>query len=169
MSEEVTITDIRCGDVWVFLGSEFLSIPMKDANAPSAPLKRRVMSYLRFYMPGDEEDDCKWIKITDTKELSEVSSSAFSFAYSLANQISYPIGVIDLAVKDSTIVNWLSGEAVESMVAVKDYLSSIGLYLDEERYQALIKEDKRMPERYVQIIGKWGRHLQATPTRRRRQ
>lgn len=146
MSEEVTITDIRCGDVWVFLGSEFLSIPMKDANAPSAPLKRRVMSYLRFYMPGDEEDDCKWIKITDTKELSEVSSSAFSFAYSLANQISYPIGVIDLAVKDSTIVNWLSGEAVERMVAVKDYLSSIGLYLDEERYQALIKEDKRRNE-----------------------
>ena len=143
MSEELTITDIRCGDVWVFLGSEFLSVPMKEANAPSAPLKRRVMSYLRFLRKDDEGDGFHWIKITDTKELSEVSSSAFAFAYSLSNQISYPVGVIDLAQADSTILNWISSETCEAMVAVKDYLSNIGLYLDEERYDSLIDEDNR--------------------------
>ena len=139
MSEEVAITDIRCGDVWIFLGSEFLSIPMKDANAPSAPLKRRVMSYLRFYHP----DYPDWIKITDTKALSDVSSAAFSFAYSLANQISYPVGVVDLAREGSTIVNWISQETADGMVAVKDYLTDLGLYLDEERFDALMAQDKK--------------------------
>jgi len=147
MSEELSVTDIRCGDVWVFLGSDFLSIPMKDANAPSAPLKRHVMSYLRFYLPATgDEDSSKWIKITDTKALSEVSSSAFSFAYSLSNQISYPVGIIDLAQADSTIINWISSETADSMVAVKDYLESIGLYLDEDRYNALLAVDKKQDD-----------------------
>ncbi|MBR2523408.1 MAG: hypothetical protein IKE53_03080 [Clostridiales bacterium] len=146
MSEEVSVTDIRCGDVWIFTGSEFLSIPMKEANAPSGPLKRRVMSYLRFLRASDDGEDFNWIKITDTKALSEVSSSAFAFAYSLANQISYPVGVVDLARLNSSILNWISGEAVDSMVAVKDYLESIGLYLDQERYDALEKEDIKRQE-----------------------
>ncbi|SCW66515.1 protein of unknown function [Ruminococcaceae bacterium YRB3002] len=143
LSEEVTVSDIRCGDVWVFLGSEFLSVPMKEANAPSAPLKRRVMSYLRFYLPGEGEEGGSWYKVTDTKPMADVSSSAFAFAYSLANQISYPVGVIDLARADSTILNWLSRDAVDNMVAVRDYLAGIGLYLDEERYNAILAEDRK--------------------------
>lgn len=143
MSNELSVTDIRCGDVWVFLGSEYLSIPMKEANAPTAPLKRRVMSYLRFLRADDDGEGFHWIKITDTKELSDVSSSAFAFAYSLAGQISYPVGVIDLAQADSTILNWISQETCESMVAISDYLKSIGLFLDEERYEALVSEDRK--------------------------
>lgn len=142
MSEELTVSDMRCGDVWVSLGSEFLSIPMKEANAPSGPLKRKVMSHLSFLKVNDD-DGFRWIRVSDTKALSEVSSSAFAFAYSLAGQIAYPVGVIDLARKDSTILNWISNETADSMVAVKDYLESIGLYLDEELYGRLLAEDKK--------------------------
>ena len=144
-NETLSLKDIRCGDVWVFLGSEFLSIPMKEANAPAAPLKRKVMSNLRFftpvrgidrevveYEPSEVFENASWIKVSETKALSNVSSAAFSFAYSLADQISYPVGVIDLACQDSTIINWISSETTESMVALKDYLTQIGLYLDEE-------------------------------------
>ena len=96
LTDQTTLTDIRCGDVWVFLGSDFLSIPMKEANATKAPLKRKVMNYLRFFSPvrsglekGEEvypaEDkkyykEAEWIKVTETAKLSEVSSSAFAFA-----------------------------------------------------------------------------------------
>ena len=52
LTDQTTLTDMRCGDVWVFLGSDFLSIPMKEANATKAPLKRKVMNYLRFFMPS---------------------------------------------------------------------------------------------------------------------
>ena len=157
-SENVTIKDIRCGDVWVFLGSELLSIPICKANAPAAPMKRNVMSLLRFLTPkrngiyGDNKDipyepmnyykNASWIKVTDTKELSEVSSSAFSFAYELAEQIHYPVGVVDLSCEDSSILSWISREAIEHEVAIYDLLQSQGLILSKADYEALLDEDK---------------------------
>lgn len=162
LNDTTVLTDIRCGDVWVFLGSDFLSVPMKEANATKAPLKRRVMNYLRFYSPvrnGLEDDEkiyaaeCKknytgasWVKVTDTKELAEVSSSAFSFAYSLSDQISYPIGVVDLSYEESTIINWISTDAVDRLEALKDNLISMGLYLDAKGYDNLLAIDRRRSE-----------------------
>ena len=159
MTDTLTMTDIRCGDVWVFLGSEFLSVPMKEANATKTPLKRKVMNFLRFFTPsrtgleGDEKiyagtpkdsfEEAHWIKVTDTAELSEVSSSAFSFAYTLSDQISYPVGVVDLSCADSTIVNWICPEALGSVEALKDMLTATGLYLDDEGYANLLEIDKR--------------------------
>ncbi len=157
-STTVTYSDIRCGDVWIFLGSDFLSIPMKNANAPAAPLKRQVMSHLRFFTPsrsglekGEIDIDFEpkqyfteahWIKITDTKELSEVSSSAFSFAYTIADQVHYPVGIVDLSVEDSTIINWISDEVREGDTALGDYIDELGLAFDEVGYKAIIKRDK---------------------------
>ena len=159
LADTLTMTDIRCGDVWVFLGSEFLSVPMKDANATKTPLKRKVMNYLRFFTPsrsgleGDEKvyegtpkdryKDAHWIKVTDTAELSLVSSSAFSFAYTLSDQISYPVGIVDLSCADSTIVNWLRPESLDAVGALKDMLITTGLYLDDEGYAKLLEIDKR--------------------------
>ncbi|MBR6880273.1 MAG: hypothetical protein IKN14_04245 [Clostridiales bacterium] len=157
LQNTVTISDIRCGDVWVFLGNDFLSIPMNRSEAPAAPMKRQVMSHLRFFTPArngieeGEEDidydekeyfkDASWIKITDTKELSLVSSSAFSFAYTVADQVHYPIGIVDLSAEDSTIVNWISGEALANQTAVSDYLDELGLLIDRERYYRLVSRD----------------------------
>lgn len=157
-SNVVTFTDIRCGDVWVFLGNEFLSIPMKHATAPSAPLKRQTLNHLRFFTPArdglesNEQDidfepkkyfkDAAWIKITDTKELADVSSSAFSFAYTVADHVKYPVGVVDLSLEDSTILNWISDEMIENMVSLKDYLDELGLVTDEKRYAGMIAKDR---------------------------
>ncbi|MCQ2531831.1 MAG: hypothetical protein MJ093_03890 [Saccharofermentans sp.] len=158
----VTYSDIRCGDVWVFLGSDFLSIPMRNANAPSTPLKRQVMTHLRFMTPArdglesGEEDidyepkqyfkDAHWIKISDTKELSLVSSSAFSFAYTIADQVNYPVGVIDLSTPDSTIINWISEKSLQSQEAIYDYLDELGLALDDAKYRGLLKKDRNRRE-----------------------
>lgn len=159
-SNVVSFNDIRCGDVWVFLGNDFLSVPMKNANAPRTPLKRHVMTHLRFFTPSrtgletDEEDmafeakthykDASWIKITDTKELAEVASSAFSFAYTVADQVNYPIGVVDLSTPGSTILNWISDDVYENQTALHDYISELGLATDEARYNALIKRDRQI-------------------------
>ena len=159
LTDQTVLTDIRCGDVWVFLGSDFLSIPMKEANATKAPLKRKVMNYLRFFSPvrsgleeGEEsypaEDkeyykDAEWIKVTETKKLAEVSSSAFAFAYRLSDQISYPVGIVDLSYNDSTILNWIAPFAMDRVEALKDVVESMGLYLDTEAYEKLLWIDKR--------------------------
>ncbi|MCQ2516172.1 MAG: hypothetical protein MJ094_04850 [Saccharofermentans sp.] len=156
----ISFNDIRCGDVWVFLGNDFLHVPMKNANAPKAPLKRQVMSHLRFFTPSrdglenGEEDiayekkthykDATWIKITDTKELAEVASSAFSFAYTVADQVNYPIGVVDLSCEDSTILNWISDDVIEAQTALKDYLDELGINTDEEIYKSLVRRDREI-------------------------
>ena len=162
-SDTVTLSDIRCGDVWVFLGTEYLSIPMKNAVAPATPLKRQVMSHLRFFTPArnglesDEKEiayepkthfsEAHWIKITDTKELSNVSSSAFSFAYTVADQVHYPVGVVDLSCAESSIINWISDEVVENQTALSDYLEELELLADEDRYNANLKKDRHKRDR----------------------
>ena len=159
LTDQTTLTDMRCGDVWVFLGSDFLSIPMKEANATKAPLKRKVMNYLRFFMPsrsglekGEEiykyEDkthykNSEWIKVTDTAKLAEISSSAFAFAYRLSDQISYPVGIVDLSYNDSTILNWIAPFALDRVEALKDVVKKMGLYLDEDAYNNLLKIDEK--------------------------
>ena len=159
LSDQTTLTDIRCGDVWVFLGSDFLSIPMKEANATKAPLKRKVMNYLRFYLPSrsgleDGEEiysyeekthykNSEWIKVTETAKLAMVSSSAFAFAYRLSDQISYPVGIVDLSYNDSTIINWIAPFAMDRVEALKDVVKSMGLYLDEDAYKNLLKIDEK--------------------------
>lgn len=159
LSDQTTLTDIRCGDVWVFLGSDFLSIPMKEANATKAPLKRKVMNYLRFYLPSrsgleDGEEiysyeekthykNSEWIKVTETAKLAMVSSSAFAFAYRLSDQISYPVGIVDLSYNDSTIINWIAPFAMDRVEALKDVVKSMGLYLDEDAYMNLLKIDEK--------------------------
>lgn len=173
LSDQTTLTDIRCGDVWVFLGSDFLSIPMKEANATKAPLKRKVMNYLRFYLPSrsgleDGEEiysyeekthykNSEWIKVTETAKLAMVSSSAFAFAYRLSDQISYPVGIVDLSYNDSTIINWIAPFAMDRVEALKDVVKSMGLYLDEDAYKNLLKIDEKkkaseLKEEYKETI-----------------
>lgn len=159
LTDQTTLTDLRCGDVWVFLGSDFLSIPMKEANATKAPLKRKVMNYLRFFSPersglekGEEVypaeekkyfKEAEWIKVTETAKLSEVSSSAFAFAYRLSDQISYPVGIVDLSYNDSTILNWIAPFAMDRVEALRDVVDMMGLYLDEEGYKKLLEIDEK--------------------------
>lgn len=158
-SETVTYNDIRCGDVWVFLGSGLIAVPMSNAEAPAAPLKRAIMSNLRFltparsglekgeediaYEPKEHYSEAGWIRIEDTRELADVSSTCFAFAYSLADQIQYPVGVVDLSTDDSTILNWISDDVINGQEALRDYIEELGLLTDEARYESLIAGDRK--------------------------
>ena len=69
--------------------------------------------------------------------------SAFAFAYRLSDQISYPVGVVDLSYNDSTILNWIAPFAMDRVEALKDVVKSMGLYLDEDAYNNLLKIDEK--------------------------
>ncbi|MBQ1294804.1 MAG: hypothetical protein IIY21_12255, partial [Clostridiales bacterium] len=87
--------------------------------------------------------EAEWIKVTETAKLSEVSSSAFAFAYRLSDQISYPVGVVDLSYNDSTILNWIAPFAMDRVEALRDVVEQMGLYLDEEGYKKLLEIDEK--------------------------
>ena len=153
LTDALTIEDCRCGDVWVMFGGRPLAASIKETAAPRTPLKKDVMPLLRFYSPAkgvldgnDElsyepvltEEDTKWIRIRDTKELANVSSVAFSYAYHLAEQLHYPVGILDLAEEYAPIYRWLSHDGIDNNDKIREYLEERNLYFDEDGWRANI-------------------------------
>lgn len=153
LTRSLTIEDCRCGDVWVMFGGRPLAASIAETAAPRTPLKKDVMPLLRFYTPkrgvyneADDfsytpilmDDDEKWIRIRDTKELARVSSVAFSYAYHLAEQLHYPVGILDLAEEYAPIYRWLSHESIDQNETIRAYLEERNLYFDEEGWRANI-------------------------------
>jgi len=151
LTNTLTIEDCRCGDVWVMFGGKPFGISIEESAAPRTPLKKTVMPLIRFYTPerGALTDIGKlsyepilmsqqnnWIRIRDTKALAKVSSVAFSFAYHLAEQLHYPVGILDLAEDYSPIYRWLSHDGIDNNETIKQYLSDRNLYFDEEGFRA---------------------------------
>ena len=153
LTDTLTIEDCRCGDVWVMFGGRPLAASIADTAAPRTPLKKDVMPLLRFYSPKkgtlDEIDDLsyepiltiddtKWIRIRDTKALASVSSVAFSYAYHLAEQLHYPVGILDLSEDYAPIYRWLSHDGIDANDTIREYLEERNLYFDEEGWRANI-------------------------------
>ena len=152
-----TIKDVRCGDVWIMIGSCPLHIPVSQTSAPRTPLKKNTLRLVRFFSPqrsgirpGTEysftgenrEDQTQWVHVRDTKILSGVSSAAFSMAYHLADQLHYPIGLVDLAVEGSTILSWLSRESIENDKEILSILKEKKLFLSEADWNAFFLSRK---------------------------
>lgn len=47
----VTIKDLRCGDLWLTMGSEPLCGPIRKTGSPRTPLKEAPMKLVRFFQP----------------------------------------------------------------------------------------------------------------------
>ena len=164
LTDTLTIEDCRCGDVWVLFGGRPLAASISQTAAPRTPLKKDVMPLLRFYSPEKgvldqvdvlsyepilTEEKTKWIRIRDTLELASVSSVAFSYAYHLAEQLHYPVGILDLAEEYAPIYRWLSHEGIDNNDAIREYLEERNLYFDEEGWRANIA---RLTEKKGAII-----------------
>ena len=61
----------------------------------------------------------------------------------MSDQISYPVGIVDLSYNDSTILNWIAPFALDRVEALKDVVKKAGLYLDEDAYKNLLKIDEK--------------------------
>ena len=153
LTKTLTIEDCRCGDVWLMFGGRPISSAISETSAPRTPLKKDVMPLLRFYSPKrnvlDQVEalsyepilntyDSNWIRIRDTKELAKVSSVAFSYAYHLAEQLHYPVGILDLAEEYAPIYRWLSHQGIDANETIRNYLEERNLYFDEEGWRVNI-------------------------------
>ena len=151
--ESVRVTNLRCGDVWVFLGSRPFSVPVSKTAAPKTPLKEKALQLIRFFAidrnyrskapkngglpdfsPADsnQADDLsplpesirgQWITAKDRMNLANISSVAFSMAYHLCDQIQYPVGIVDLSEEDSGILGLIDDAKLKD-AEISDFLSS---------------------------------------------
>ena len=153
--QSIKIKDVRCGDVWVMLGSRPLSIPISQTAAPRTPLKKNTLRLIRFFSPArsglrqsekysfsgpSESESSRWAHVRDTATLSKISSSAFSMAYHMADQLHYPIGMIDLALDGSSILSWLSRESIEEDKELLSVLKDKKMYLSEADWAAFFSD-----------------------------
>ena len=151
LTKTLTIEDCRCGDVWVMFGGKPFCTTISETAAPRTPLKKDVMPLIRFYSPKRGiltdieklsyepvfiEDENSWIRIRDTQALTSVSSVAFSYAYHLAEQLHYPVGILDLAEDYAPIYRWLSHDGIDGSDTIREYLEERNLYFSEEGWRA---------------------------------
>jgi hypothetical protein len=149
-NETLSFTDLRCGDVWLLLGSVPLSIPISKTTAPRTPFKDSALQMIRFfvgprdglregeeisYMPKDALSGSSWISIRDAQALADATAVGFSLAYHLADQLHYPIGIIDLSVEGSAIHSWMSRMTIESDTDIISILSEKHMYVDETEWK----------------------------------
>lgn len=145
--ETISVKDLRCGDLWLMIGSNPLATPVSRTGAPRTPLKDSALRLVRFftsprsgikqgddYLPQPSPDipDAHWINVRAGKALGAVSSTAFSMAYHLADQLHYPVGVIDLAISDSSVFSWISRSTILGDDSLCEYLKKNHLFLPEE-------------------------------------
>lgn len=149
--ETVSVKDLRCGDVWIMLGSVPLSVPISKTGAPRTPLKDSALRLIRFFvcsrtaLNGDEEysyspvrsvKNCSWITVRAGSALAGVSSVGFSLAYHLADQLHYPVGIVDLALEGSAIYSWISRKSFETDEELSAILRNRRLYIEESDWLA---------------------------------
>jgi hypothetical protein len=149
--ETVSVKDLRCGDVWIMLGSVPLSVPISKTGAPRTPLKDSALRLIRFfvcsrtalnegeeysYNPVQSMKTCSWITVRAGSALAGVSSVGFSLAYHLADQLHYPIGIVDLALEGSAIYSWISRSSFEADDNLSAILKNRRLYLEETDWNA---------------------------------
>ncbi len=154
----ISIKDVRCGDVWIMIGSRPLHVPIAQTAAPRTPLKKNTLRLIRFFSPertglrentqysysGDSRvDGTRWVHVRDSAQLTRISSVAFSMAYRLADQIHYPIGMMDLALDGSSILSWLSRETVEGDKEFLGLLKEKKLYLSEADWYYMLSRDEK--------------------------
>ncbi len=148
--ETVSVKDLRCGDVWLFIGSVPLSIPIADSGAPRTPLKDSALQQIRFFVsprsgrigneaysvdPLEDMKSASWITMRAGRALAGVSSVGFSLAYHLADQLHYPVGIVDLAVADSSVVDWISRKTIEEDDELKNRLIAAGSYVPQDKWE----------------------------------
>lgn len=71
----------------------------------------------------------KWITAKEQLPLANVSAAAFSLAYHLADQLHYPIGIVDLAKEDTTTLNWIRPDLIKEDKEVMAFLKDKPLSL----------------------------------------
>lgn len=151
----LSFKDLRCGDVWVVLGSQPVSIPVSKTGAPRTPLKSSALNLIRFFKIDDplptrtvkhnqnsknSDEEISWIRVREARRLAHVSAAAFSMAYHLADQICYPVGIVDLSVINAPIYAWLSRLTIEDSERLKTALDERDLYYTEKEIETLVKD-----------------------------
>ena len=123
--EEIVVTDILIGDVWLCAGQSNMELPMErvkdrypeEIRECSEPFIRtfKVIEHSDFHGPLRELQSGSWEK-ADTGTILKFSATAYFFAKQMYQMTGVPVGLINTSLGVSRIQSWMSREMLQGDV-----------------------------------------------------
>ena len=147
-----TLSNVVFGEVWLSSGQSNMQYPYAQAEdyVPPAEAVSEEKRFIRlFYCPGlveykgeennlpalpqNEIPGCCWFDANDPR-CDGFSAVSYFFALAMAETLDVPVGVVALPLGGSSILTWLSREAVESSPLITARAKANGEYYTPEAW-----------------------------------
>ncbi|NNF32750.1 MAG: 9-O-acetylesterase [Saprospiraceae bacterium] len=144
-SQEITLTDIYIGDVWVCSGQSNMEWPISLSDGAEEAVKNAADPLIRHFKvehsyakePDDDLVSASW-QVSGPETVGQFTAVGYYFAEALRNHIDVPIGLLNTSWGGSRIEAWMSAESLN----LDDTDDVIDRYFTKEKknYELNLKE-----------------------------
>ncbi len=148
-SEFRTLYGVVFGELWLASGQSNMMYPLaqdKDGSklfAENKPLSKNIRVLLipdypeykgsKELLPADPQADIigsKWVT-GENGQVYSMSAVAYHFASKIQKELDMPVGILNVALGGTALESWLSRDMIDGSPFVKDYLKSVGRYIEK--------------------------------------
>lgn len=175
-----TLSRVVFGEVWLSSGQSNMQYPYAQAEdyvAPADAVSEEKRFVRLFLSPGlvayngsennlpanpqNEIPGCCWFDANDPR-CDGFSAVSYFFALDLAEKLDVPVGVVALPLGGSSILTWLSREAVESSPAITARAKANGEYYSSEAWQERgVDIGEKGPTNYLTMTTQYNKKVYA--------
>ncbi|MBV6646015.1 MAG: beta galactosidase jelly roll domain-containing protein [Cyclobacteriaceae bacterium] len=146
-SEEIVLSNILVGDIWVCSGQSNMAWTIKQLGESAIPNPQESDDHIRHFKvslswsqsPEDHLDSSSWA-VNNSENRSQFSAVGYYFAKSLREEVKVPIGLLNTSWGGSRIQPWISKEALQPFL--KEDIEAMLLRREQELKEAQQKMEK---------------------------
>lgn len=152
--DEIAVTDILIGDVWMCAGQSNMELPMarvKDRYPKeirecenSAIRTFKITENGEFHAPLSELLTGEW-KAAQPDTILQFSATAYFFASQLYQMTGVPVGLINTSLGGSRIESWMSREM---LAGYTEALETADQYADDQLVESILIQNQRQTEEW---------------------
>ncbi|MBQ6708968.1 MAG: hypothetical protein IJM97_08480 [Clostridia bacterium] len=151
------LENIVFGELWLASGQSNMQYPLSQTpgGLEMKNQNKKLSKWLRVLLvpatpeyngstallPADPQENIKnlrWVNGEDSA-VYETSGVAYYFAENLMKELDMPVGILNCSLGGSTIISWISREAIDNDVEVKELLQSKNYYYDKETWDESVR------------------------------
>ena len=175
-----TLSHVVFGEVWLSSGQSNMQYPYAQAEdyvAPADAVSEEKRFVRLFLSPGlvayngaennlpakpqNEIPGCCWFDANDPR-CDGFSAVSYFFALDLAEKLDVPVGVVALPLGGSSILTWLSREAVEGSPVITARAKANGEYYSSEAWQERgVDIGEKGPTNYLTMTTQYNKKVYA--------
>lgn len=149
-SNEINITDVLFGDIWVCSGQSNMELWMgrikytyldEIAKANNQQIRQFLIpDRYDFKNPQKDVEAGEWLSV-NPKNILDFSGAAYFFAKEINSKYHIPIGIINAALGGSPAQAWISEEGLQNF---PEYLSEAKLFKDDQLIKKIESNDQKV-------------------------